>query len=624
MIPAPLPADEAERLAALRSYGLLDTAPEPAFDELVRLAAGLTRSPIALISLVDEERQWFKARLGLDTPETPRGMAFCAHAILEPGQPMTVSDATADPRFAGNPLVTGAPHIRAYLGAPLLSADGKALGTLCVIDRVARRHLPEEIETVSVLAHAVTANLELRRALGKANELAFVDALTGLPNRRAATARLAAAIAERRPVAVLAVDLDHFKETNDADGHAAGDELLRAAALRLRGLVRDGDLVGRLGGDEFAVFLFGVSDRGLAGEIAARISAALHQPVAFAGRQLRLGATLGIALAPSDAEDPELVLRAADEALVRAKRDGRGSVGWASRADAERLVRAAAVVRAFDAALGPAGQVDGAVPAFQPIVALGGDGAAGDGEPPAIAMEVLARWSDPAVGAVPPDELFPLLGPVRAAALGRTVRNAALAAAASLRADGLTRARIALNLSASEVARPDIAQEIAAEVAAAGLSLDAVEVEITEEVLLDRVSDRTLTGLAALRKGGARLVLDDFGTGNSGLAQLLRLPLDALKLDKRFVQRLGVDARATEIVRATVSLARGLGMVVVAEGVETERQAALAAALGCDAVQGFLYARPMPYAELRAWLARRVVAPRAAPVRERLRATGSN
>jgi EAL domain-containing protein (putative c-di-GMP-specific phosphodiesterase class I) len=161
---------------------------------------------------------------------------------------------------------------------------------------------------------------------------------------------------------------------------------------------------------------------------------------------------------------------------------------------------------------------------------------------------------------------------------------------------------VALNLSSAEVLGADALTQFEEQVERAGLSLGSVEIEITEEVLLDRVSDRTLKHLVDLRDRGARLVLDDFGTGHSGLSQLLRLPLNGLKLDKRFVQRLGVDPRAGEIVRATLSLAHGLGLDVVAEGIETEEQAATLRTLGCGVAQGFLFARPMPPDALRAWL----------------------
>ncbi|WP_338661993.1 EAL domain-containing protein [Pararoseomonas sp. SCSIO 73927] len=621
MPPAPLPRDERSRVASLRSYEVLDTESEEVFDEIVDLAARLTHSPIALVSLVDEERQWFKARHGLEVAETPRDLAFCAHTILTPDRPMAVEDATKDPRFRENPLVTGAPDIRAYLGVPLVNHEGHALGSLCVIDREARQFDRETIGTVRTLARAVVANLELRRALLDAREAALTDALTGLPNRRATMAALTETLAGGTPVAVATVDLDHFKEANDGEGHAAGDALLKEAAARLREAVRPGDTVGRTGGDEFVVLLSGVEDDATADAVVQRISTALHRPVPYGERMLRLGATLGIALAPAHADDAEMLVRVADEALVRAKRDARGSIGRASPEDAAQLMRAAAVLRAFDA--DAAAGLPGATAQLQPILGLGrgrfgterlgperlnpdrmGEGGA-DGA--VLAVEALARWSHPEVGDVPPGELFPIIGPARGALLGRAVRGQALAAFAALQgpllaAGRLAETRLALNLSASEVARADIAVELAGQVERAGLSLRAVEIEITEEVLLDRVSDRTLDGLAALRGRGARLVLDDFGTGNSGLSQLLRLPLDGLKLDRRFTQRLGTDVRAEEIVKATVSLAHSLGLRLVAEGIETPRQVAMLRALGCDAVQGFLFARPMTPDALERWL----------------------
>ena len=605
---AALPSTEADRLAALRSYEVLDTAGEAAFDELVALAARLTGSSIAAVSLIDADRQWFKARHALDPSETHRDYAFCAHAILKPERPLIVEDATADPRFRDNPLVIGEPGIRSYLGVPLVNPDGHALGSLCVIDLATRRYDAAAVETMRTLARAVSVNLELRRTLLSTRRMAFSDALTGLPNRLAVLEALKHMAARCDPVAVITVDLDHFKDVNDGEGHAAGDALLQAAANRLRETVRPGDLVGRIGGDEFVMLLAGVGERELATSIAQRVSEVLHRPVEHGDRLLRLGATLGIAVAPGDVANPEMAVRVADEALIRAKRAGRGGIACASQEDTARLLRAAAIVRAFDADTVADTPLQGAKAHLQPIVALG---RAPDAAPRVVAVEALARWSHPDVGAVPPGDLFAAVGPVRGAQLGQAVRERALAAFAALRTAGLADARIALNLSASEVCRADIAMHITEQVERAGLSLRCVEVEITEEVLLDRVDSRTLNQLATLRGRGARLVLDDFGTGHSGLAQLLRLPLDGVKLDKQFVQRLGVDTRAEEIVRATISLAHSLGLQVVAEGIETEQQAAMLQALDCDSAQGFLYARPMPPDALHDWLHGR--APQSAP-----------
>lgn len=598
MPPAPLPHNEAERLADLRSFEILDTEADTVVQEVVRLAARLSGSPMAMVSLVDQDRQWFLARVGLETRETPRDHALCAHAILDPSRPLAVTDALHDPRFADSPLVSGAPGVRGYLGVPLMSAGGHPLGVLCVVDRTPRDHDAETVRALEVLARTVTSNLELRRALKRAQEIALTDALTELPNRHALQARVATALATGGMLAAIVLDLDHLKQVNEAEGHEAGDAMLRATADRLRHVVRPGDIVARTGGDEFVVILQGLTDEAKARDVATRISAALRAPVPHDDYLLPAGATLGVATSTPETSDGDMLLRAANAALVRAKREERGSIGWSGPDDAAQLLRRAAVLRAFDSS-GHGHSLAGVAAHLQPIVALGAQA----GAAPVMAMEALARWSHPELGEVPPAELLPIIGPERTLRLGAAVRVKALAAMAALRRRDLPVGRLALNLSAGEVEREDIAASIAAQVARAGLSLRDVEIEITEEILLDRVSDATLQQLAALRGRGARLVLDDFGTGNSGLSQLLRLPLDAVKLDKRFVQGLGLDSRAEEIVRATISLAHGLGLEVVGEGVETMQQARMLMRMGCDAAQGYLYSRPMPPEAVPDWLA---------------------
>jgi diguanylate cyclase (GGDEF)-like protein len=616
--PAPLPASEAERLAALESYEVLDTSEEAAFDDLVDLAARLTNTPIALISLVDAERQWFKARHGIDVTETPRGQSICAHAILDPQHPLAVADLRQDERFRDNPLVTGGPGVRAYLGVPLVNPEGHALGTLCVVDHVPRSFDAETVQTLTTLGRAAGANLELRRSLRREHHAATTDALTGLPNRRAVMERLSALLTGSQSTGIVAVDLDFFKEANDSEGHAAGDALLRATAARLTEAAGPGNLVGRVGGDEFVLLLKGEGSTRLgAHRIALRVSGLLHQPVPYGPRQLRLGATLGVALAPDDAAEPEMALRVADKAMMRAKRTSRGSIGYAVPHDSADLLNTAAILRAFDDDLSGHAALHGACVCLQPIVALG---RAASPTPGLLGVEALARWHHPEVGQVPPSDLFPIIGAKRAALLSDRIREQGLAAFASLRERGLAPGRLALNLSAAEVSRPDIALLVAEQVERAGLSLGSVEIEITEDVLLEQVSEAILDHLAALRGRGARLVLDDFGAGHSGLAQLLRLPLDGVKLDRRFVQRLGGDLRAEAIVRATITLAHSLDLTVAAAGVETDQQAAALRKLGCDAAQGLLFGRPMPIDGLESWLRDRAVETRGVTV---LRPTGT-
>jgi diguanylate cyclase (GGDEF)-like protein len=324
--PAPLPENEFERLAALRSYEVLDTACEQTFDELVGLAAKLTRSPLAAVSLIDGQRQWFKARFGLEASETPRADAFCAYAILGDG-PLTVRDATADPRFADNKLVTGEPNIRFYAGVPLVNPDGFALGSLCVMDREARDLDAEHYEILTALAHAAMTTLELRRALVHMRSLALTDALTGIANRPAFLDALARALArlERHgeAFAVLYLDLDGFKRVNDTFGHDAGDAALCDVAATLRAQVRREDTAARIGGDEFAMVLAACGDGDVSGA-GERLRAAIAGRME--ARQLPVTASVGgvkFTIAPPSVSQAVAI---ADQIMFSAKTGGKNRV----------------------------------------------------------------------------------------------------------------------------------------------------------------------------------------------------------------------------------------------------------------------------------------------------------
>lgn len=251
----PIPENEAQRLRSLRALNLLDTAPEERFDRLTRLARRIFDTPIALMSLVDAERQWFKSRPGLDFPETPREHSFCAHAILNEGV-FIVPDAMLDDRFRENPLVLRFPEIRFYAGCPVRAPDGAALGTLCVIDHEPRQIGEEDADTLRDLAELVEHEI-------KSLTLATVDDLTGLTNRRGfgaiASHTLAVCLRANRPAALLVFDLDDFKVVNDTLGHRVGDEVLQNFAEHLLSTFRDSDVIARLGGDEFCVLLSGAT-----------------------------------------------------------------------------------------------------------------------------------------------------------------------------------------------------------------------------------------------------------------------------------------------------------------------------------------------------------------------------
>ncbi|MGD2045424.1 MAG: sensor domain-containing diguanylate cyclase [Gemmatimonadota bacterium] len=251
---APLPSDEAQRLQSLHALGILDTAPEERFDRLTRIARRFFRVPIALVSLVDADRQWFKSRNGLEDEELPREYSFCAYAILDSDHVMVVRDARSDERFSSNPLVTGSPEIRFYAGCPVKAPDGSALGTLCVID-----HEPRDLEADD--ATVLTDLAELVENEIRSLALATTDDLTDLANRRGfeaiAVHTLAVCLRVEKPATLLLFDLDEFKNVNDTLGHAVGDQVLRKFSKHLLSTFRDSDVVARLGGDEFCVLLSG-------------------------------------------------------------------------------------------------------------------------------------------------------------------------------------------------------------------------------------------------------------------------------------------------------------------------------------------------------------------------------
>jgi diguanylate cyclase (GGDEF)-like protein len=248
---AEIPRDESVRLSALRRLGLLDSHPEERFDRITRVARRLFDVPIALVSLVDADRQWFKSNQGLDAVETPRDLAFCAHAILGDGV-MTVDDATLDPRFADSPLVVDQPNIRFYAGCPISSPDGAVIGTLCIIDREPRVLAEKDRASLRDMAGLIEREIAV-------NQLAVDDELTGLVNRRGfnLVANQALAFCARQDVDALVVfsDVNDLKGVNDRHGHEVGDQLIRAAASAMATAFRQADVVARLGGDEFAACL---------------------------------------------------------------------------------------------------------------------------------------------------------------------------------------------------------------------------------------------------------------------------------------------------------------------------------------------------------------------------------
>jgi diguanylate cyclase (GGDEF)-like protein len=306
-----IPPDEETRLEALRSLGVLDTAPEQRFDRLTRMAKRMFGVPIALVSLVDENRQWFKSCVGLSATETPRDISFCGHAILG-NEVFVIPDATRDARFADNPLVLNDPKIRFYAGCPLRSLNDSKLGTLCIIDRKARTFSEEDIDALKDLAAMVERELA-------AVQLATLDELTNITNRRGfmllAQHSLNLCARQRIPVSLVFLDLNKFKPINDTFGHAEGDKALLAFVEQMKNILRDSDLFARLGGDEFVLLLTNTSAM-LAEDVIARFRRALDQYNQQAGRGYDIAFSYGIVEFDPAKHDSVAALLAAGDALM--------------------------------------------------------------------------------------------------------------------------------------------------------------------------------------------------------------------------------------------------------------------------------------------------------------------
>ncbi|MFF4708350.1 putative bifunctional diguanylate cyclase/phosphodiesterase [Streptomyces sp. NPDC001288] len=417
------------------------------------------------------------------------------------------------------------------------------------------------------------------------------DPLTGLPNRQWLLERIWTALDDAERIgarsALMLIDLDRFRSVNDTLGHLAGDRLLLQIADRLRAALPRGAEAARLGGDEFAVLLPVADSTTSATRVARGLVTALSSPLDLDGLTLVLEASAGVAVFPDHALDAEGLLRRADVAMYQAKRDRTGVEVYESKRDSntpDRLGLLGDLRRALDA---HEVQLH-----YQPKVRFDGQVAG---------LEALVRWVHPERGKVPPDEFIAIaessgLMPH----LTEYVLETALAQVARWRAQGL-RVPVAVNVSPRDVHTPGFAGSVAARLARHGVPAGALQLEITEHVLLED-PQRAADTLAGLTGHGVKMSLDDFGTGYSSLVHLRRLPVSELKIDRSFVARLAVDNEDAEIVRCTVDLAHSLGLLVVAEGVEDDETWERLRDLGCDAVQGWLVAAAMPPEETTAWL----------------------
>ncbi|MEO3386240.1 EAL domain-containing protein [Mesorhizobium sp. CAU 1741] len=442
----------------------------------------------------------------------------------------------------------------------------------------------------------------IRRRTGELVEahdsMAFIaihDGLTRLYNRAFMRDHFDALIksAHRRNerLAVIQIDLDRFKQINDTLGHAAGDYVLVTTAERMRAVCRASDICARLGGDEFVMVMPAAGSSQHIEALAGRILRKINEPIVFGGATIFSGASAGIAVYPVDADNPDDLLVHADLALYAAKKQGGGTLSFFSDELRQELDNRKQLERDLVEAIA----TDGFSVYFQPQVSLSSGDITG--------VEALLRWDHPVRGMIPPNDFIPVAEKSGVMpAIGRVVITKSIREAASWYRAGIEFGRLAINVSGTELREADFTAFLFDTLSTAGLPPWKLSLEIVESVILDDEQTGTASKLRMIRAAGVHLELDDFGTGYASLAHVNPNEIDRLKIDRRFVQNIHQNDDNSKIVRAITELARGLGISIVAEGAETEEELSSLMAIGCDQVQGYSIAFPMPRNEARRWL----------------------
>ncbi|HZI99263.1 MAG TPA: EAL domain-containing protein [Gemmatimonadaceae bacterium] len=567
-----------------------DTLPEESFDRIARLAAAALRAPVAIVSLLDDDRHVVKSSVGLTGRsrvwrKVPLALRY-SRQVVSSGRPV----------FMGNNAESKTPDGVAYAVAPIMMTDGHVIGTIAVVDTLPHGWTHTEVTSLMDVASMLVTELELRSDLSLRRQTqehllysTLHDALTGLPNRSLFTERLRHAMrrAARHPddlFAVLFLDLDRFKDINDNLGHFAGDELLRAVARRLEACIRPEDTVARLSGDEFAILLESITDTSDAGRVAERIEEALSFPINLAGAEVTTSASMGIVTSSMAHDQPEQLLRSADMAMYRAKAAGRARYEMFDRAmhtDALERLR-------LETDLRRAVELGEFLLHYQPLVSLRTGRVTG--------LEALVRWQHPDKGLVPPADFIMiaeetgLIVPIGKWVLFEACNQIKEWQAAHPRDEPLT---IGVNLSVKQFSQPDLIDQIRSALEVTGAPAASLRLEITESAIIDK-GRAAVSILSRIRELGVQVYLDDFGTGYSSLSYLHGLPIDAIKIDRAFVSSMDTDDKHRRLVRTILTLAEIVGVRAEAEGISTSEQLRELRSLNCEQGQGYLFSAPIP------------------------------
>jgi diguanylate cyclase (GGDEF)-like protein/PAS domain S-box-containing protein len=483
-----------------------------------------------------------------------------------------------------------------HTGQPIVDQEEKETWpdgreTWVLTTKVAMKDRSGQVIGTMGIAHNIT---DRKQAELRVRHMALHDALTGLPNRTLLEDRLSQAIAmatrHQKQAAVLMFDLDRFKNVNDSFGHYIGDRLLEAVSARLRDCVRKYDTIARLGGDEFVIALPLITGVEQLEFVANRVLEAVAAPFEIGGHQLQVSASIGICLYPRDGENPELLLQYADAAMYEAKKRGRNRYCFFTPA----LTEATQQQQRLQSDLVHACARGEFVLHYQPFI----DSKSGH----ITGVESLLRWQHQQLGLIPPNQFVPELEELGLIVeVGHWVLRTACRQAVDWQRLGLPPLRMAVNVSSRQFYQDNFVGIVESALTESGLQSELLELELTESRTLDD-SEVTINIMQDLKRLGVKLSLDDFGTGWSSLAYLRRFPVDRIKIDRSFVRDIETQPTAAAVVKSILSLSRNLGIDCIAEGVETRNQRHLLAKQTCSEMQGYLFSRPVPPAELMALL----------------------
>lgn len=582
--------EEKERLSDLYSLQLLDTEPEQRFDQLTELVGVIFDVPLCFITFLDVHRQWVKSAYGWETQETPISESFCCHSLDQ--ELLMVLDTLDDPEFSHKPAVTGEMGIRFYAGALLRSENGQPLGRLCIMD-----HRPRQLtlqQQWCLTRFAALANQEvhfderLESVREELSSAALRDPITGLPGQLVTEERAAIEVARcresERCLAVVNVQFRRHDELLAIYGSHQVNQVACIMAERLLSLVGDRGFVGRPAADRMLVVSSQFVSPEEARDWCQQVYTALVAPFRFEGGSRSADVALGASVAPSDGRSASELL---SHAILASNEWDRQGLNFYSGERSKAILFRDRMVDRLTMAL-ENGDIE---LAFQPVFL------SHNNEP--YTCEALARWEDEQLGRVSPGDFIPLAeaDPRLSRLLSRLVLRQACESAMLWNQGRSIPVPVNVNIAGPEFMQPDFVDEVEAILDQAGLPHHLLVLELTEQTVIGDVA-RVADTIRLLRERGVFCALDDFGTGYSSLSYLRGIPFAALKIDQSFLQDIMVDPTAVEVARGIVNIGKALNMTVVAEGVETGEQQTLLKEIGCEALQGFYLARPMPLSQV--------------------------